>query len=689
MIELWAGPECTIARIGEMWFDQLEATGHARRMGDLDRLAWLGVRAVRQPVLWEKGDRAWADRRIHRLEALGIRPIIGLVHHGSGPPETSLVDPTFPDRLARYAATIAARHPRVLEWTPVNEPLTTARFSGLYGHWYPHGKDDRTFVRILLAECVATARAMRAIRSIVPGAKLVQTDDLGITSSTPKLEYQAHFDNLRRWLGFDLLFGRVGKDHPMREYLEEHDADRAWLDELEAEPCPPNVVGINHYATSDRFLDEVLERHDPRTHGGNRRDRYADTETVRVPGAPRSGFEALLVTASERYGVPVALTEVHLGCTREEQVRWLVEAWKGARAAENRGANVAGVTIWSAFGACDWDSLLANPRGHYEPGAFDIRAPEPRPTAIAFVARELARSDACDHPVLATPGWWCRRGDPIGPPILVCGGGTLGTAIAAACATRGLAHVLLRRASCDFADPLSVARAFELHRPWAVINAAGWIGVDDAELDIQRCRRENLVVAQTIAAACHARGSKCVTFSSDLVFDGKQSMPYVESAPVGPVNIYGSCKAQAESAVLGIDDGALVIRTAAFFSPGMTCDFVSRALRALSNGERFPAASDVVVSPTFVPDLAHATLDLLVDGESGIWHVANQGALAWAELARLAAALAGIAARSLEAKPNAELGWLAPRPAFSALASVRGTLLPPLEDALSRAHPRA
>ena len=133
-LELWAGPECTLARVGDRIVDQLERTGHADRLRDIDRLAALGVRAVRQPVLWERTwprshehpDWRWADSRVERLGACGIRPIIGLVHHGSGPRGTDLLDPSFAGGLARFARAAAERYPWVRDWTPVNEPLTLA-----------------------------------------------------------------------------------------------------------------------------------------------------------------------------------------------------------------------------------------------------------------------------------------------------------------------------------------------------------------------------------------------------------------------------------------------------------------------------------------------------------------------------------------------------------------------------------
>ena len=82
----------------------------------------------------------------------------------------------------------------------MNEPLTTARFSGLYGLWYPHGRDDSIFVEALLNQCQGVVLAMRAIRQVNPQAKLVQTDDLGKSYSTAQMSGLADFYNARRWL---------------------------------------------------------------------------------------------------------------------------------------------------------------------------------------------------------------------------------------------------------------------------------------------------------------------------------------------------------------------------------------------------------------------------------------------------------------------------------------------------------
>ncbi len=486
-LEVWAGVECSVNRVGDEFFDQLERGGHARRPGDLDLFAGLGVRALRYPVLWERtapdglerADWSWADERLARLRELRIRPIVGLVHHGSGPRQTSLVDPAFPEKLALYAGAVARRFPWVEDYTPVNEPLTTARFSGLYGHWYPHARDERTFARALLNQCRAVVLAMRAVRRVNPAARLVQTEDLGKTFSTRALSYQAEFENERRWLTWDLLTGRVTRGHAMWDYLSWAGTTGAELEWFAENPCPPDIVGVNYYLTSERFLDERLKRYPAHTHGGNGRVAYADVEAVRVCAEGTAGPRALLREAWERYRLPLAVTEAHLGCTREEQLRWLKEVWDGAQGLRSEGADVRAVTAWSLLGAYDWHNLLTRAEGRYEPGVFDLRGASsgPRPTALARMLRDLSAGRDHEHPALDSPGWWrrlerlcyppvTRRAHGVSAavqgvsmkgvaarPILITGAtGTLGRAFARICEVRGLAYRLLSRREMDIAD---------------------------------------------------------------------------------------------------------------------------------------------------------------------------------------------------------------------------------------------
>lgn len=718
-LELWAGVECTVNRVGEQFFDQLERNGHASRLSDLDLFAALGISAMRYPVLWERTapdglhniDWSWLDERLARLRELGIRPIVGLVHHGSGPRETSLVDAAFPEKLAAYARRVAERYAWVESYTPINEPLTTARFSGLYGHWYPHGRDGLTFARALLTQCRATVLAMRAVREINSSAQLIQTEDLGKTFSTRALSYQADFENERRWLSFDLLCGRVTREHPLWSYLLWLGIKRAELEWFAENACAPSLIGINHYLTSERFLDERTERYPARTHGGNGQHEYSDVEAVRVCAEGTAGPRALLRETWERYRLPVAVTEVHLGCTRDEQMRWLKEVWDAATSIREDGADVRAVTAWSLLGAYDWHNLLTSRSDSYEPGVFDLRGPRPRPTALARMLSDLAAGREHEHPVLAALGWWRRLTRLIYPPvrrgpqtssgsnaqrrinmsagtskpILITGAtGTLGHAFARLCDARGLSYQLLTRAQLDIAGAASIEAALDEFEAWAIVNAAGYVRVDDAERERELCFRENTLGPETLAAHCAARGVKLLTFSSDLVFDGAQQTPYVESDSLLPLNVYGQSKAAAEARVLALCPSSLVVRTSAFFGPWDEYNFVTNALRTLSAGQPFVAASDAVISPTYVPDLVQACLDLLIDDERGIWHLANEGPTTWAELARRAASLAGLDANSIEGRTTAELKLTAPRPLYSVLGSERGLLLPTLEDALAR-----
>jgi dTDP-4-dehydrorhamnose reductase len=167
------------------------------------------------------------------------------------------------------------------------------------------------------------------------------------------------------------------------------------------------------------------------------------------------------------------------------------------------------------------------------------------------------------------------------------------------------------------------------------------------------------------------------------VFDGEKDAAYVESDPVSPLGVYGRSKAECEARVLAANPAALVVRTAAFFGPWDEWNFITRTLASLALGVPVDAADDLVVSPTYVPDLVHATLDLLIDGERGIWHLANAGETSWAELARAAARGADLDETLIRGRPHTELGLAARRPRAVPLASERGHVMPPLEAALA------
>jgi dTDP-4-dehydrorhamnose reductase len=387
--EVWASPEATVARLGErIYRDQLAETGHDVRDRDLDLLAGLGVAASRYPVLWERTapqrpqdvDLAWAARRLGGLGARGIEPIVTLLHHGGGPPYTSLVDPAFPELFARYASAVAAAFPWVRRWTPINEPLTTARFSGLYGVWYPHATDDASFGRAIVNQALGILLAMEAIEAHAPRAELVITEDLqSFTALDRAVRDYAEHKRERAYLSIELLMGRVRPGHALYRYLlDAAGVPRELLERVERHARPPDLVGWNYYPHSERAL-------------GARADGSFFNAAAFEHGKPFAPRE-LLRAAHERLRLPFGLGEVHRSGSENQRVAWLDDRADDLMALSAEGRPVRMLGAWAAFGLVDWDSLLRERRDHREDGVFSFagRGEVPRETAVASAVRALA-----------------------------------------------------------------------------------------------------------------------------------------------------------------------------------------------------------------------------------------------------------------------------------------------------------
>ncbi len=410
-LELWGGVECTVNRVRNRFFHQDRAGHRMRAVEDLERFCTLGLRTLRTALHWERAgeESSWAewDEMLGAMRRLEMTPIVGLLHHGSGPKGTHLLDPEFAEKFAAYALQVAERYPWVMNWTPINEPQTTGRFACLYGIWYPHEKSMRSYVRALANQVKGIVLGMRAIRTVQPGARLIHTEDGGETFATAGLESYRVAREHRRWLGVDLLCGRVTREHALFGFLVEHgltEAEVLWFVE---NACPPAVVGLNYYVTSDRFLDDRLKLY-PRRAGGDTGDEpLVDIEAVRVRAEGIAGPGAMLRKAWDRYGIPVAVTEAHLGCEPEEQVRWLAEVWDAAEKARADGVEVRAVTVWALLGSYNWCHLCTRDTGAYEPGVFNVADGSVRETLLTEAVYALAQG----LPIAAAArevGWWHR-----------------------------------------------------------------------------------------------------------------------------------------------------------------------------------------------------------------------------------------------------------------------------------------
>jgi dTDP-4-dehydrorhamnose reductase len=407
-LAIWASPEPTIVRLDASTYrDQSKETGHADRESDIERLAALGVSGTRYPVLWESVERgapgerdyAWAERRLAALARHAIEPLVTLLHHGSGPPHTSLVDEAFPELFADYAEETARRFPFVERWTPINEPLTTARFSTLYGFWYPGACDHRAFGRAMLNQARAILLAFARIRAIVPAAKLMLTEDLQgfVAGDVGVAEYVAH-KRERAYLSLDLLCGNVRPGHALWEYLTRTCGLSALaLERLRRIARPPDLMGWNYYPNSERYLSSSAT------------SAYADNVAL-VDVTPHAlDPRRLLRDAWRRFGLPMALSEVHVIGSERERVRWLLQRHDDVLALRSEGVAIAALGAWAAFGMLDWNSLLRERRGCAEDGIYTCAGPgrEPEWTAVADAVRGLA--SGVRLPAANDPGWWERQ----------------------------------------------------------------------------------------------------------------------------------------------------------------------------------------------------------------------------------------------------------------------------------------
>jgi dTDP-4-dehydrorhamnose reductase len=248
--------------------------------------------------------------------------------------------------------------------------------------------------------------------------------------------------------------------------------------------------------------------------------------------------------------------------------------------------------------------------------------------------------------------------------LLVTGAaGMLGRDVVAAAQSAGHDVVALARRDLDIADAAAVRAAIDDARPDAVVNCAAWTDVDGAEEHEADATRINGEGAGNIAAAAPFM----VHVSSDYVFDGSATAPYVEDDPTGPASAYGRSKLAGEQAVAAAGDHAIV-RSAWLFGPGR--NFVATMLKLAEDRDEVDVVADQIGCPTYTGHLAPALVEIAEGRLAGIFHVAGGGQCSWHELAQAAFEEAGV---DCFANPvtTAEFPRPAPRPAWSVLRSTR------------------
>jgi dTDP-4-dehydrorhamnose reductase len=249
------------------------------------------------------------------------------------------------------------------------------------------------------------------------------------------------------------------------------------------------------------------------------------------------------------------------------------------------------------------------------------------------------------------------------------------------------------RETLDVVYPEQVRVALALHRPELVINCAAFHNVPLCEQEPEKAFRVNCVAMRDLAAACRDSGARFLTFSSDYVFGGDRTEPYVEDDLPRPLQIYGISRLAGEHAVLATaPEDAVVIRTCGLYgrtgARSKGGNFVDGRVADARAGKEIEMACEQIVAPTSTDDLSRAVFDLIVHKGlgGGIYHLVNSGACSWYEFTCEIVRLSGFATRVVPVDRGGKSGEMR-RPIYSVLANRRartlGVTLRPWQEALA------
>ena len=225
-------------------------------------------------------------------------------------------------------------------------------------------------------------------------------------------------------------------------------------------------------------------------------------------------------------------------------------------------------------------------------------------------------------------------------------------------------------------------------RPDGIINCAAYANVDAAEREPVSALAVNAWGPLNLARAAHASNALLVHFSTDFVFDGDTSRPYVETDATRPQGTYGTSKLLGEW-LAGEHSRSYVLRVESLFGGPRAKSSVDMLRNSIRAGQEARAFSDRTVSPSYVNDVVDATAALLEGAAPpGLYHCVNSGSATWLEVTRELARLMGRPNAAITPVPLADAHLHPPRPKFSALSNAKlasvGIVMPTWQDALAR-----
>jgi beta-glucosidase/6-phospho-beta-glucosidase/beta-galactosidase/glycosyltransferase involved in cell wall biosynthesis len=354
--------------IAHLRVDQFEWTQHNRFWrDDFKRLRdELGINALRYALPWNTvephpGEFDWtiADERLHACKEMGIDLYLDVMHFGT--PlwlKQAVGDPYFPEALERFSYELAGRYGGfIADWCPCNEPLVLALFSGDFGFWPPHARKWRGYMPVLSRVIQACSRAIRAIRSAQPRARILWCDHVeNYKSRDETLSSEVRWRNLRRFLALDLMLGRVDRHHALFEWVTSYGMSDLDLEWFRLNPQSPDVLGIDYYPNSDWQLDR---------HAGCVTQRRSETP-VGVYGVGQAYYN--------RYAIPLMLTESSIDGQPLNREIWLEETVGDCRRLRAEGVPMLGYFWWPMIDQVDWDGALTHRVGKiHEVGLYNLR----------------------------------------------------------------------------------------------------------------------------------------------------------------------------------------------------------------------------------------------------------------------------------------------------------------------------